>query len=545
MAPKRRYTRPLLPPVGERLILLLKVDIYHSNYPGMKSLISFNCSDDGGVDYNIAYYATTLLAGNMWKESEGRNHTVKHEDRDDGDCYFSRTLKPEPIEVPRNDILPAGVYYFFVPGHDDYAIFPNFDQWKFPSEMPVPWSQLKAQRSNPLFDVEPGTDGGLYAASSAAEIVDRPGEPPLEVANDFPNEACRITGFPSGLSLAHVIPRVASGWFDRNHMRRFATSLSASNDPQNDVENLIPLRTDLHYYFDYSHFTILPKRDRDDRDMPLQSYSLVVHVLNPPGKSHGGDLTILKEYHNLECYPMRRIPVEYLFARFAWSIMHEKMALLLTGDKAKKTDFQLLITEFEAGVGYQTHTETVRGGVFKPRAGLQSTDGQGKSRKKRRLHGSPDEHHADAGLSDSEYDSSTSSNSDSDMDRFDDFGPAAYERFFEKALAEKMPIMEPGMSTSETMSDDEPEPPSDSEEEHAKQRSDVRSLPSHVKVDDRTGSTPIPVDLNSSFGTTVSSEDSTQAGSECDFGFRGRVGNAPTRNKAGERKGLDKEGWSA
>lgn len=100
-----------------------------------------------------------------------------------------------------------------------------------------------------------------------------------------------------------------------NKMNKCITGVKG-NKPFDSYHNTFPLRPDIHRYFDYSRLTLIPKRDKNN------SYKLAVHVLMPPGKSNNLDLQVIEQYHNRLCLPIRGIPPEYLFARFAWSLFH-------------------------------------------------------------------------------------------------------------------------------------------------------------------------------------------------------------------------------
>ncbi|KAI0121500.1 hypothetical protein F4776DRAFT_219844 [Hypoxylon sp. NC0597] len=88
------------------------VKIYHPVYPSKyKPLAQFLALDDGGIDYDLAYYACCLLLDNAWTRAEAKRP------------YFSLTPVPklaaDRVARGPDGILPAGDYYFYDPEHPD------------------------------------------------------------------------------------------------------------------------------------------------------------------------------------------------------------------------------------------------------------------------------------------------------------------------------------------------------------------------------------------------------------------------------------------
>jgi len=73
------------------------------------------------------------------------------------------------------------------------------------------------------------------------------------------------------------------------------------------------LRADLHSIFEAKKFAIVPKRSADDSEKPV----LVVHAF--VGHPHS---EIAQLYHNVAPQPLSEIAIEFLFARFGWTIFH-------------------------------------------------------------------------------------------------------------------------------------------------------------------------------------------------------------------------------
>lgn len=89
-------------------------------------------------------------------------------------------------------------------------------------------------------------------------------------------------------------------------MSKYAKAVRPDIQMINVPRNAICLRSDIHGIFDQKRFVLVPKRS--------ESPTFVIHVLvdNSP------DLVDL--YHNVSLQPLYDISVEYLLARFAWSI---------------------------------------------------------------------------------------------------------------------------------------------------------------------------------------------------------------------------------
>ncbi|KAI1808178.1 hypothetical protein F4811DRAFT_503336 [Daldinia bambusicola] len=322
---------PPPPPTAERRKKLLGlVDIYHPGYPNSSPLLSLSASDDGGIHYTVVYYACCIVAGNVWKEKEGR-------DKNQNEPFLSENRSPKPIDIPGDDILRNKRYYFHVPDpaypNYRYPIVTSFTYWIFPKSLPAPWESLKPPLTSPANRTEAVTP------SSAPPR----GSPPPAVSCH--TEACRVTGHLNGLDLAHIIPEASEAWFRANFMREYSTSSSMHNDPLNDSPNLIPLRTDIHRFLDRSQLTLVPKPNPKTGSTTNQSYTLVSHVLRAPGKSDEGNLEMIRFYHDLKVYTLIGNPIEYLFARFAWSLFDDTIMLLFQPKDTKKTKFFVMLSD--------------------------------------------------------------------------------------------------------------------------------------------------------------------------------------------------------
>jgi hypothetical protein len=80
--------------------------------------------------------------------------------------------------------------------------------------------------------------------------------------------------------------------------------MPAANSTDN-TRNVLLLRSDLHHLFDQGRLVFVPKGG-----------AWVVHILS--GRPDG-ELAAL--YHNVRLQPLSELSVEFLFARFAWTVL--------------------------------------------------------------------------------------------------------------------------------------------------------------------------------------------------------------------------------
>lgn len=117
--------------------------------------------------------------------------------------------------------------------------------------------------------------------------------------------SCRVTASIDATENAHIIPRSEALWFISNGMNIYNFALrDRSPEAIDDVNNGILLRSDLQYMFDQKVFCPVVKAGK-----------IVSHYLKRTNEM--GNL-----YHNAELRitgPSR--PVEFLWTRFAWSIL--------------------------------------------------------------------------------------------------------------------------------------------------------------------------------------------------------------------------------
>ncbi|KAI8963019.1 hypothetical protein F5Y11DRAFT_346873 [Daldinia sp. FL1419] len=94
--------------------------------------------------------------------------------------------------------------------------------------------------------------------------------------------------------------------------------------------NTIYLRDDVRTLYDGNYIIMVPKPDSANRG----TYRLGTHVWSPPNKSEDSDMQVFSCYQNRPCYPIAHVPVEFLFARFAWAIFTYYTVNLLDSDNA-------------------------------------------------------------------------------------------------------------------------------------------------------------------------------------------------------------------
>lgn len=150
------------------------IKILHPDYSAAENtLLHLRALDDGGVDYDTALVACSIVTGNT--------KTGFFATREAGSRGLERVVRPD------DGILRENEYYFQLP--DDhvlerpYPVVPRFEDWTFPhGAMPSPWEELGRQ-----------AQGGT---------------------------SCRITDCMWGVERAHLIPLTVKGWWDREELQQ-------------------------------------------------------------------------------------------------------------------------------------------------------------------------------------------------------------------------------------------------------------------------------------------------------------------------------------
>ncbi|EAQ84892.1 hypothetical protein CHGG_08906 [Chaetomium globosum CBS 148.51] len=146
---------------------------------------------------------------------------------------------------------------------------------------------------------------------------------------------CRISGYGDAVEAAHLVPLANRHWFSSNNMARYCR-FPTDPHPISDERNLITLRRDLHHLLDTRRFTLAakpvsaspqpssPTTPPPGAHAPTAQLSLHVMLSSPSGQL--ADL-----YHNRVLQLVRGIAVEFLFARFAWTLFADETMPFLSG----------------------------------------------------------------------------------------------------------------------------------------------------------------------------------------------------------------------
>ncbi|KAH7309075.1 hypothetical protein B0I35DRAFT_360195 [Stachybotrys elegans] len=329
------------------------IRFFHPGYadaggiPDFDVLLSLEAFDDRGtgIHYDTAHTACAILANNRW------------------DGYFSHDRHGRLRAQPHDGILREEQYYFCLPSSDPptdrYPVIPRFRDWRFPhGNLPPIWKKLKDQ---------------LRAEGRGDKS--RSGN-------------CLLSNCGDAVESAHLVPSTQSYWWTINLMKRYAKAPLFSTNDMDVPANGLPLRCDIHRMFDERHFTFVPKtvvprdqgvvtpsqdnaghRGQDlcsqgepkshrgddgpsqaDPQLPVRSnmhdespnaekelkanlLHVVGHVFN---STPSGDLPRL--WHNRPlCSPPSAASIEYLFARFAYTIFSPSVfKYFLDSSKARR-----------------------------------------------------------------------------------------------------------------------------------------------------------------------------------------------------------------
>ena len=224
--------------------------------------------------------------------------------------------------VPLDGVLPPGDYWLhlqreeMVPSQSEsssissphmqtspakltlepYPIVPSFGDWRFPhGRLPSEWKSVYEAPSREA-------SGANSPSTLSATVAPSPRPTSAE-------PSCCVSGSHSAVEYCRLIPRPDpwKEWFNSNAMSQYAL------DPWcgiQDIANLVPMRSDIHFLFDSNRFTVAPKPSTPG------CYALAIHVLND------GIDELVPLYHNVAIQPSSA-PLfgrEFLFARFALSI---------------------------------------------------------------------------------------------------------------------------------------------------------------------------------------------------------------------------------
>ncbi|ATY67459.1 C6 transcription factor [Cordyceps militaris] len=263
-----------------------RVFLRHPSYPEHSSTLLVLAALDPqktensihyGLHHETARIACAIVANCRW----------------DGFLSESNARDATPLALAPDDLLLGRNYYFHVPACDSdtgpYPIVPSFQHFIFPhNNLPPTWNtpELELQSSLRLRDTVHTRD-----------------------------KSCRITASVLGNEVAHLIPQKEDAWFAANHMHLYAMRAEVSSlNATNDTSNALLLRSDLHQAFDNRQLILVPKWG-----------AWAIHVL----LGHPGE-ELAAVYHNVLPQALSGLAIEYLFARFAWTVLGQT-AFVRTG----------------------------------------------------------------------------------------------------------------------------------------------------------------------------------------------------------------------
>lgn len=171
--------------------------------------------------------------------------------------------------------------------------------------------------------------------------------------------SCRLTCHSEAAECAHILPVSEKEWFGANGMDDYRTSNSKAGQDVIDAEcNMFLLREDIHSLWDKMKFIIFPKRPS-----PGAQPVLVTHVSDTSQELHA-------MYHNRPLQPLRGIPPEYMYARFAWHKLPELRSFLQRRQKTvlavRQEDRAMNSREYSSEEGLQSCFDQGRGRSASP-----------------------------------------------------------------------------------------------------------------------------------------------------------------------------------
>ncbi|KHN94020.1 uncharacterized protein MAM_07328 [Metarhizium album ARSEF 1941] len=276
---RSRYGKPAHPETlpSSQTDDISKIRFRHPAYSDSDNiLISLAALDNGGVHYATAHAACAVLADFRY------------------DGFFSLSSTGPAIDFSADEILTEPNYYFHVPRETNYDVVANFDSSIFPhGKMPPMWLSDDLKIPKAL---------GLPRETSCNSIV---------LTRDV---SCRVTNSTLGTEGAHLLPKAEELWYTKNSM--FQYSAWEERGTTDDPRNTILLRSDAHTVFDAKRFIIVPKKRK-----------WVTHVLYGTSQDE-----LAQNFHNIHVQPLTDIAVEFIFARFVYTI-HALSTFTLSGGK--------------------------------------------------------------------------------------------------------------------------------------------------------------------------------------------------------------------
>lgn len=233
-----------------------------------------------GVHYATALTACQIIANNAFDGYLAETA--------DGQGRLDETTNPDAI-------LLKSEYFFIVPNKPVYAVVPCFQEWRFPAHLPPVWREAGAS-FRPAFQ---GTGSGPRCAVT-----------------------CRFT-----VESAHLSPKEDHVWFSNNAMASYDSS---SVGDINSASNRVYLDCSLHDALDKRIWAFAPRHGR----------FVVQTVAFSRNLAHEHFCEFVHEYHGRNMTNSGR--VEYIFARFAWTMLYlVKTSLLLPRQQTLLARFRI------------------------------------------------------------------------------------------------------------------------------------------------------------------------------------------------------------
>ncbi|KAK0749644.1 hypothetical protein B0T18DRAFT_112286 [Schizothecium vesticola] len=214
-------------------------------------------------------------------------------------------------------------------------------------------------------------------------------------------------------------------------MQRYCR-LPSHHSAIDDQRNMVSLRKDVHSLLDQRRLALVAKRTPDDG-----APQLVLHLLIPKGSSQ-----LVHLYHNRLPHAITGVALEFLFARFAWSVFADENIPFFG-----HPDRTYAVLVFNSTTG-QIVNEPIRDALVKGRAALFHAMSRSRSvspKKKRLL----EEQTACAGWdSDSSLGSGTDAVADDTDDNQDFRGRPRKRRRDDSWLPESVPNLVSGLAST-------------------------------------------------------------------------------------------------
>ncbi|KAI1463237.1 uncharacterized protein F4812DRAFT_254658 [Daldinia caldariorum] len=150
-----------------------------------------------------------------------------------------------------------------------------------------------------------------------------------------------------------MMPATTQAWLRDNQMRRFITH----EDPDathSALSNKIPLREDYRSLWDDNFFVLVLKPDASQQGQ----YRLTSHLLALPEKHHNTNTEAHILFHNRPRYPFPHVPIELVFARFAWALFTRDVIKMFADNTGNELYSVLRLTVDEEGNSVQRQEMT-------------------------------------------------------------------------------------------------------------------------------------------------------------------------------------------